>query len=188
MSLIHDVVKGMAYLHNSEVMVHGKLRSCNCLIDGRFVLKISDFGLKTLTTPSEIIKDNVYYMKLLWVAPELLPLTVVPGTPATQKGDVYSFAIILEEIVVRGGPFEDARQTMIPQDILSRVVSREVPPFRPTVGNRACQEDLLELMERSWADNPDDRPTFEAIRGVIRYIRNFIFLDRKRDVNNLLIE
>nr|CAD7447698.1 unnamed protein product [Timema bartmani] len=58
MSLIHDVVKGMAYLHSSEVMVHGKLRSCNCLIDGRFVLKISDFGLKTLTTPSEIIKDN----------------------------------------------------------------------------------------------------------------------------------
>lgn len=47
---------------------------------------------------------------MLWVAPELLPLTVLPGTPATQKGDVYSFAIILEEIVVRGGPYETARQ------------------------------------------------------------------------------
>ena len=51
----------MAYLHGSEVAVHGKLRSGNCLIDGRFVLKISDFGLKTLTTPSEIIKDQLYY-------------------------------------------------------------------------------------------------------------------------------
>lgn len=48
--------------------------------------------------------------ELLWVAPELLPITIVPGTPATQKGDVYSFAIILEEIVVRGGPYETARQ------------------------------------------------------------------------------
>jgi serine/threonine protein kinase len=54
-------VQGMAYLHGSEVAVHGKLRSCNCLIDGRFVLKISDFGLKTLTTPAEIIKDQIYY-------------------------------------------------------------------------------------------------------------------------------
>lgn len=47
---------------------------------------------------------------MMWVAPELLPLTEVPGSPATQKGDVYSFAIILEEIVVRGGPYETARQ------------------------------------------------------------------------------
>jgi hypothetical protein len=53
--------------------------------------------------------------ELLWVAPELIPSTVVPGTPATQKGDVYSFAIILEEIVVRGGPFEAARQFLDPQ-------------------------------------------------------------------------
>lgn len=60
MSLIHDIVKGMAYLHNSDVQVHGKLRSCNCLIDGRFVLKISDFGLKTLSTPCEFIRDINY--------------------------------------------------------------------------------------------------------------------------------
>ncbi|XP_069678523.1 atrial natriuretic peptide receptor 1 isoform X2 [Periplaneta americana] len=171
MSLIHDVVKGMAYLHGSEVGVHGKLRSCNCLIDGRFVLKISDFGLKTLTTPSEIVKDQIYYTKLLWVAPELIPSTVMPGTPATQKGDVYSFAIILEEIVVRGGPFEAARQFLEPQEIIARVAARENPPFRPVVGNRDCPEELTELMERCWADNPDDRPTFETIRGIIRCIR-----------------
>lgn len=87
MSLIHDIVKvnvtnnlsgnfifslffiisifipqqGMDYLHASEVGSHGKLRSCNCLIDGRFVLKISDFGLKTLTTPADLIMDENYY-------------------------------------------------------------------------------------------------------------------------------
>ncbi|XP_026685434.1 atrial natriuretic peptide receptor 2-like [Diaphorina citri] len=100
----------MTYLHSSELGVHGKLRSSNCLIDGRFVVKISDFGLNILTTPSEITKDSNYYNKLLWVAPELLPVTVIPGSPATQKGDVYSFSIILEEIVVRGGPYEVAKQ------------------------------------------------------------------------------
>lgn len=50
----------MSYIHNSEVSVHGKLRSCNCLIDGRFVLKISDFGLPSLTTPTEVQKDANY--------------------------------------------------------------------------------------------------------------------------------
>lgn len=60
-------VQGMAYLHNSDVSVHGKLRSCNCLIDGRFVLKISDFGLRTLTTPSEFVKDQHFYTSRLAV-------------------------------------------------------------------------------------------------------------------------
>ncbi|XP_052896080.1 atrial natriuretic peptide receptor 1 [Anopheles moucheti] len=175
MSLIHDVVKGMAYLHNSDVGVHGKLRSCNCLIDGRFVLKISDFGLRTLTTPSEYVRDQNYYnmlnfAELLWVAPELLPATVIPGTPATQKGDVYSFAIILEEIVVRGGPYETARQFLDPQAIVERVALHESPPFRPFVGQRDCPPDLLDLMEKCWSDSPDDRPTFSGIRSSVRLI------------------
>ncbi|XP_037950406.1 receptor-type guanylate cyclase gcy-28 [Teleopsis dalmanni] len=170
MSLIHDIVKGMAYLHNSDVQVHGKLRSCNCLIDGRFVLKISDFGLRTLTTPSEFVKDQNYFNKFLWIAPELLPLTVVPGNPATQKGDVYSFGIILEEIVVRGGPYEAARQFMDIQTILHRVESHENPPLRPFVTQRDCPSDVLDLMEKCWADSPEDRPAFSTIRSSVRLI------------------
>ncbi|XP_023309722.1 atrial natriuretic peptide receptor 1 [Anoplophora glabripennis] len=170
MSLIYDIVKGMSYLHSCEVSVHGKLRSCNCLIDGRFVLKISDYGLSSLTTPLEVAKDSKYYKKMLWVAPELLPLTVIPGTPATQKGDVYSFGIILEEIIVRGGPYEAARQFLEAHEIIARVAARENPPFRPAVTLRDCPEELVELMEKCWNDNPEERPPFESIRLSLRNI------------------
>jgi atrial natriuretic peptide receptor A len=73
----------------------------------------------------------------------------VPGTPATQKGDVYSFAIVLEEIgefifikilfsnyfktfsaVIRGGPYDSVRQFMTITSILDRVAAHENPPFR----------------------------------------------------------
>jgi atrial natriuretic peptide receptor A len=124
---------------------------------------------------------------LLWIAPELLPLTVTPGRPATQKGDVYSFGIILEEIVVRGGPYEAARQFLDPQgiridrsisginifsflEIITRVRVRESPPFRPIVEQRDCPESLSELMERCWSDNPEERPTFDTLKGTIRFI------------------
>ncbi|XP_030376658.1 atrial natriuretic peptide receptor 1 [Scaptodrosophila lebanonensis] len=170
MSLIHDIVKGMSYLHNSDVEAHGKLRSCNCLIDGRFVLKISDFGLNTLTTPSDFVRDQNYYIKLLWIAPELLPMTSIPGCPATQRGDVYSFGIILEEIVNRGGPYQEARQQMDVHTILHKVRQCEYPPFRPLIRERECPPDLLVLMEKCWADNQEERPAFSTIRSNIRTI------------------
>lgn len=70
------------------------------------------------------LKENTksfasFSLELLWVAPELLPVTFLPGTPATQKGDVYSFAIILEEIIARGGPYSvDCKTHDIPSKLL----------------------------------------------------------------------
>lgn len=48
LSLMHDIVRGMQFLHNSDIKSHGNLKSSNCVVDSRFVLKISDFGLHTL--------------------------------------------------------------------------------------------------------------------------------------------
>ncbi|XP_017776288.1 PREDICTED: atrial natriuretic peptide receptor 1-like, partial [Nicrophorus vespilloides] len=172
LSLIENIAKGMKYLHNSEVSVHGKLNSHNCLIDGDFVLKICDFGLTTLMIPDDISEDINHYHKLLWVAPELLPLTVVPGIPATQKGDVYSFAIILEEIILRAGPFFVTLQyeNLCIYDILKRVADREIPPFRPVVDETNCHENLILLMKSCWEDNPDCRPPFNVICREVKYI------------------
>ncbi|XP_032363296.1 atrial natriuretic peptide receptor 1 [Etheostoma spectabile] len=47
-SLINDIVKGMLFLHNSVIVSHGNLKSSNCVVDSRFVLKITDYGLESL--------------------------------------------------------------------------------------------------------------------------------------------
>ncbi|KAJ8306947.1 hypothetical protein KUTeg_015031 [Tegillarca granosa] len=44
-ALMTDLVQGMAYLHNSPITLHGKLNTSNCVIDSRFVLKVTDFGI-----------------------------------------------------------------------------------------------------------------------------------------------
>lgn len=62
---------------------------------------------------SEYLNDRYNDLsELLWIAPELLSMTTSSGSiePGTQKGDVYSFGIILEEIVVRGGPYQTVRE------------------------------------------------------------------------------
>lgn len=48
LSLMHDIVRGMQFLHSSDIRSHGNLKSSNCVVDSRFVLKITDFGLHTL--------------------------------------------------------------------------------------------------------------------------------------------
>lgn len=58
-SLINDVISGMLYLHNSEHVFHGRLKSSNCLVDSRFCVKLTDFGLRNLkTAASNGMMDN----------------------------------------------------------------------------------------------------------------------------------
>ena len=53
-------------------------------------------------------------------------------------------------------------------DILERVCNATDPPFRPDISGYDCPPDLAELMNRCWDSNPDERPTFESIRIIIR--------------------
>ncbi|CAG9839107.1 unnamed protein product [Diabrotica balteata] len=110
---------------------------------------------------SYLHQSEVAVHEMLWVAPELIPLDTNPVLLPTQKGDVYSFGIILEEIILRAGPFQSAREEL-------GVNAHENPPFRPLVHNDECPEKLSELMVSSWCENPDNRPTFQQIRLLLR--------------------
>lgn len=48
LSLLTDLVKGMRYLHASPLRLHGRLTSRACVVDSRWVLRITDYGLPAL--------------------------------------------------------------------------------------------------------------------------------------------
>ena len=50
---------------------------------------------------------TIYYVDLLWTAPEHINLAKLEREGMSQKGDVYSFAIIVQEISTRTGPFNE---------------------------------------------------------------------------------
>ena len=56
-------MQGMAFIHGSELRVHGNLKSSNCVVDGRFVLKITDFGLQSLREFSDSEEEDYAYWK-----------------------------------------------------------------------------------------------------------------------------
>ena len=120
-SLVSDLVQGMHFLHYStQLGVHGNLRSSNCLVTSRWTLQITDFGLHDLRSTADeewSDEENSYSVcKLLWKAPEALRDDRGKGT---QKGDVYSFGIILYEIFGRAGPYGDSLMTT--EEILNQL-------------------------------------------------------------------
>ncbi|XP_014488988.1 PREDICTED: atrial natriuretic peptide receptor 1-like [Dinoponera quadriceps] len=173
-SLIHDIVRGMAYLHTSEVKSHGNLKSSNCVVDSRFVLKIADFGLHELrrssATETDMDKNSyAYWRKQLWTAPELLRMERRPPE-GTQKGDVYSFAIIVHEIVMRQGPFYlGDNNDLSPKEIVEGVRRGGGSPLRPVIDEATVvEEEVATLMRRCWAQDSADRPDFPALKQTIR--------------------
>ncbi|VDM44578.1 unnamed protein product [Toxocara canis] len=95
--LMRDIVDGLNALHSSAVGYHGMLTSANCLIDERWQLKISNFGLHFLRRLKKPTDDD-----LLWTAPELLRDSTLGGS---KSGDIYSFAIICSELMCLTPPW-----------------------------------------------------------------------------------
>lgn len=151
----------MAYLHSTEMKSHGSLKSSNCLIDSRWTLKISDYGLTSLRSKSNL-SSKCGSEDLFWTAPELLRVGDCP-LRGTQKGDVYSFAIILQEFHTRRGPYSN--NSISSKDIIKRVTNAEEPVFRPYVSNFIQElDELRDLMKVCWEEDPDNRPDFVEIK------------------------
>nr|XP_029715763.1 guanylate cyclase 32E-like [Aedes albopictus] len=162
-SLVSDIVKGLIYLHDSDVGSHGSLRSSKILIDSRWVAQISDFGLHEFKSGQE--EPNKFDKELrrsLWKAPEILRN---PNTPSrgTQKGDVYSFGIILYEIVGRKGPWGEINLNY--QEIIARVISpQNYGIFRPPLRGLEASDYVIQCLQACWEEEPDDRPDIRLVR------------------------
>ncbi|XP_071128591.1 guanylate cyclase 32E-like isoform X2 [Mytilus edulis] len=162
-SLVADLIKGMIFIHESELQYHGNLKSANCLVDSRWVLQVSDFGLQQLIGNTTQHKSDSFSNceGLLWTAPELLR-NKYNSSYGTPKGDIYSFAIIMYEIHGRLGPW--GRTDFAPKEIIHRVKMGEDPPYRPNTNLLMCEEYISTCIHDCWNEDPEQRPDFKFIK------------------------
>ena len=113
-SFINDILNGMAYLYAKGLHCHSRLTS-NCLfLDAQFTLKIGQYGLPSFFNLSVIElwfarKDPAFFVSLLWTPPEVLKdFDNTHGRTSrimNPSVDVYSFGIILQELILWSRPF-----------------------------------------------------------------------------------
>jgi len=145
-----QIAQGMAYLE-SQNYIHRDLAARNILVATNNNVKIADFGL------ARVIKEHEYEARvgarfpIKWTAPE-----AANYNRFTIKSDVWSFGILLTEIVTYGRiPYPG----MTNAEVLHQVEHGYRMPCPP-----GCPAALYEIMLECWKKDENERPTFETLQ------------------------
>ncbi|KAE8664203.1 homeobox protein knotted-1-like LET12-like isoform X1 [Hibiscus syriacus] len=155
-----DVAFGMEYLHGKNI-VHFDLKSDNLLVNlrdpHRPICKVGDLGLSKVKCQT-LISGGVRGT-LPWMAPELLNGS---SGLVSEKVDVFSFGIVMWELLTGEEPYSDLHYGAIIGGIVSNTLRPPVP--------ECCDPEWRSLMERCWSPEPSDRPNFTKIANELRSI------------------
>ncbi|PIN04941.1 Tyrosine kinase [Handroanthus impetiginosus] len=153
-----DAAFGMEYLHSKNI-VHFDLKCDNLLVNlkdpSRPICKVGDFGLSKIKR-NTLVSGGVRGT-LPWMAPELLNGS---SNRVSEKVDVFSFGIVLWEILTGEEPYANMHYGAIIGGIVNNTL-------RPTIPNY-CDPEWRRLMEECWAPNPALRPSFTEITNRLR--------------------
>ncbi|KXZ52993.1 hypothetical protein GPECTOR_8g363 [Gonium pectorale] len=104
-----DVAAGLSYLH--PTVVHRDLKPGNVLLDERGVAKLGDFGLARFKASTALSTRDIEVGTAPYIAPEVFQ--ALGDTKVTDRSDVYSLGIIMNEMVTRRKPWEGLRPVVI---------------------------------------------------------------------------
>mmetsp|Transcript_4999 Transcript_4999/g.8783 ORF Transcript_4999/g.8783 Transcript_4999/m.8783 type:complete len:170 (+) Transcript_4999:737-1246(+) len=141
--------RGMAYLHGGNPPVlHRDLKSANLLLDDSYTTKVADFGLSRLKAQERSMTENCGTVQ--WMAPEVLA-----NHHYAEPADVYSFGIILWELLSRECPYDGMSPIQCALAVLNRDARPEIPIW--------CPSPLADLIRACWEKDSSSRPTFAQI-------------------------
>jgi len=148
-----DAALGMTWLHESNPSIlHRDMKPQNLLIDKDMRVKVCDFGLSVVKPRGEVLRDKDSIPGTpLWMSPEVLQ-----GKDVDEKCDVYSYGLVLWEIMTREEPFSHHDDYVAFKR--SVCFKSERPPIPPT-----CLPSLKYLIEACWQKDPSKRPPFAQI-------------------------
>lgn len=140
---------GMQFFHECHV-VHRDLKSLNILLDRNYEPMIADMGFAKFMKEGEAQTQQIGSYP--WMAPE-----VISTRTYDERADIYSYAMILYELFSLKYPFCECKSATTLQ---YKVLNNE----RPQIPSN-CPLSLRKLIEKCWAQDPVQRPSFAKIKN-----------------------
>ncbi|CAL5324771.1 unnamed protein product [Camellia sinensis] len=176
------ISRAMEYLHANSI-IHRNL----LLMEDKKKIKVADFGLAREETMGEMTAEVGTYR---WMAPELFsvePIKLGVKKHYNHKVDIYSFSMVLWELLTNSTPFKGRNNVMVAyassmrnkyeklwRSLNSQFWNEGVPNvnhknLRPSMDN--IPKDIAPLLESCWAEDPEERPEFVQITD---FLLNFL--------------
>ena len=149
MCVVFGIAAGMQYLHHMNV-IHRDLKPGNILLNDDFEPCIADFGFSKFTSTKKTTKMSMTGGTPLYMAPELYD-----NYKYGYKVDVYAYGMLIYELLTGIEPFNEVSN---PNSIPLKVCNG----IRPDIPSYVSKP-FRNLIRQCWAQNPNDRPSFDII-------------------------
>ncbi|XP_077116609.1 tyrosine-protein kinase STYK1-like isoform X4 [Ranitomeya variabilis] len=155
-SMALQVASGLEYLSGTHDLVHGYVAACNLLLHEDLSVQLCGLGLAAIQYRSGSVPvRRAAQVPLKWQSPERLK-----GADITEKSDVWSFGILLYELVTMGSPpYPDLEPSQLPAKL-----KKNFKMERPTL----CGPQLFEVMSNCWQWEAPLRPCFTDVMKLLQ--------------------
>ncbi|XP_073101059.1 uncharacterized protein [Elaeis guineensis] len=145
-----DIARGMNYLHHcNPPIIHRDLKSSNLLVDKNWTVKVGDFGLSRLKYETYLTTKTGKGTPQ-WMAPEVLR-----NEPSDEKSDVYSYGVILWELVTEKIPWDNLNSMQVIGAVGFMNQRLELP--------KDLDSQWGSIIESCWQSEPRLRPSFQEL-------------------------
>lgn len=166
--MLIGIARGLKYLHQRRV-IHRDLKPDNILVDSNYYPHITDFGLSQYFEDYEpCISQSAGCGTPTYMAPEIFA-----EESYTSKADIYSFGLIMYEIVTDTSPYPE-KMTMF--QLMNDVTRGVRPSFKVPV-----KKSIRDLIEKCWDKQPDNRPTAAEIFSMLAFGTDAVLGDADDD-------
>lgn len=166
LKILIGIIHGMLYLHDVKHIAHLNLKPNNVLVDDEYTTFLSDFGLSQLIDRTHAANVGLEG-DLIYLSPEILR-----GEAADYKADVYSFSMILFEMITGIRPFREITNKKL---LIKSIVNGKRPEISNTVPS-----SLAKLLKQCWQNNKENRPSFSEI---LEELKTCDFMQRETNEN-----
>lgn len=142
------MAKAVSQLHAAKIL-HRDIKSMNFLVTENWEIKICDFGLSRFSDYSDVATFYQLRGTLNYCAPDIFN-----DHQYTEKSDIFSFAIVLWEMLHRcvtgehQNPFEEYGEFQLPLQIVLQVATKNLRPTLPQVKERF--QPVIQLIQQAW--------------------------------------